>query len=105
MNLSPLRAHSHKYNFADTSDPLCIVCKTREDTEHYLLHCKSYALSRVTMMRNVSSVIKTNILTMPKRKVVSTLLYGMEGLNTEDNLLILNEVANFIASSKRLDTF
>ena len=105
MNLSPLRAHKHKYNFADISDPLCIVCKTPENTEHYLLHCKSYALSRVTLLRKVSLVVKTDILTMPKRRVVSILLCGMESLTIDENLCILNNVADYIASSKRLDIF
>ena len=103
MNLSPLRAHKHSYNFADTSTPLCTVCGTLENTEHFLLHCKSYALSRVTMMRNISLIIKTEISTIPQRKVVSILLYGMEDMLIDETLLILNEVANFITLSKRLD--
>ena len=104
MNLGPLRAHKHKYNFADTSDPLCKVCGSLENTEHFLLHCRSFALSRTTMMRNISAIINCDVSTIPQRKVVSTLLYGMEGMKNEENLLILDEVATFIAFSKRLDT-
>ena len=103
MNLSPLRAHKYKYNFVDTSDPFCTVCESPEDTEHYLLYCRSYTLSRATMMRNISNIINFDISTMPKRRVVSTLLYGMEDLHSDTNLLILNEVVKFIALSKRLD--
>ena len=57
MGISPLRAKKHKYNFANTSDPYCIVCGCVEDTKHYLLKCISYSLSRTTMMlQNISSI-------------------------------------------------
>ena len=105
MNLSPLRAHKHKYNFADTSDPMCHVCKTRETTEHFLLHCRYFTLSRATMMRKISSIIKRDPSNIPQKCLVSVLLYGIDGIGKNENLLILNEVANFIARTKRLDTY
>ena len=35
VGLSPLREHKFRHGFLDTSDPLCIVCKKKEDTEHF----------------------------------------------------------------------
>ena len=104
MELSPLRAHKHKHNFKDTTDPFCIVCGSLEDTKHYLLLCKSYQLSRVTLLQNVSNILKVNISTLPQRQMVSILLYGREDMNLECNHNILNEVINFIIKTKRLDT-
>ena len=105
LGLSPLRAHKFKYGFQDTSDPFCLVCESTEDTEHYLLHCKSYSLSRTSLMYRVSEIIQTDISTLPKRTMVSILLFGMEGMTLEENCCILNYVVDFIEKNKRLDTF
>jgi len=105
LELSPLRAHKYRYNFEDTSDPLCVVCKATEDTKHYLLHCKSYRLTRVSLMQEVSSILGFNISTLPNGRIISILLYGSETLQAEKNLIILNHVTTFIEKSKRLDTF
>ena len=104
MELSPLRAHKHKYNFNDTSDPFCVVCGNTEDTNHYLLHCKSFKLSRATLLQKVSDIICVDLSTLPQRRVVSILLYGMEDLDNVKNLNILTLVSNFIEKTKRLDT-
>ena len=103
MGLSPLRAHKFKYNFADTSDPLCRLCKVSENTEHYLLRCISYKLSRVTLMQNISNILGYDILALPNKKIIKILLYGVEGLDDNKNTNILNEVTTFIAISKWLD--
>ena len=104
LELSPLRAHKHRYNFQDTSDPLCIVCKTTEDTKHYLLHCKSFRLTRVSLMQEVSSILGFDILTLPNGRTISILLYGSPTLQEDKNLSILNHVTAFIEKTKRLDT-
>ena len=103
--LNPLRDHKFKYNFADTSDPLCIVCGSVEDPNHYLLHCSSFRLSRSTLMRRVSAIVNIDISTLPQRKIVSILLYGKDDITCRENFLILNEVAMYFTKSKRLDTF
>ena len=104
LELSPLRAHKHRYNFQDTSDPLCIVCKTTEDTKHYLLHCKSFRLTRVSLMQEVSSILGFDILTLSNGRIISILLYGSPTLQEDKNLSILNQVTAFIEKTKRLDT-
>ena len=96
MELGPLRAHKYKYNFIDTSDPLCIVCKKIENTSHYLLHCKSFRLARVSLLQDVSIILKFDISALPERKIVSILLYGKDDIDTETNHTILRLVTSFI---------
>ena len=103
LDLSPLRAHKFKYGFSDTIDPFCLVCESTEDTEHYMLHCKSYFLTRVTLLQNISSILKLDVSILPKRTLLSILLYGKEGTTLEDNYGILNLVTDYIKESKRLD--
>ena len=52
LELSPLNAHKHSYNFADTLVPFCLICESVEDTAHFLLLCKSFRLSRSSLMQN-----------------------------------------------------
>ena len=62
LDLSPLNAHKHSYNFPDTPEPFCIVCESIEDTMHYLLLCKSFRLQRSSLMLDVSTFKKYNLL-------------------------------------------
>ena len=41
---------------------------------------------------------------LPKRKMVSILLYGRKDLDNSKNISILNHVLDYIVKSKRLDT-
>ena len=104
MELSPLRAHKFKYKFSDTQDPFCSVCESVEDTEHFLLHCRSYRLSRVDLTQSVSSIFR-NFATLPRKSKVRLLLYGDEKLKLEQNKMILEQVGKYISKSKRLDTY
>ena len=84
MELSPLRAHKFKYNFNDTSDPFCSVCESTEDTEHFLLHCRSFRLLRTDLIQSVSTIID-NFENLPRRSKVKSLLYGDPGLDVTRN--------------------
>ena len=97
MKLSPLRAHKHRNNFRDTSDPYCTVCGTIEDTTHFLIHCISYRLARVTLLQKVSDILSFDISTLPQRSIVSILLYGSEDINVEKNHSILLLVTNSVS--------
>ena len=103
LGLSPLNAHKHAYNFQNNTQ-FCRVCGCTEDTEHYLLKCKSYALSRTTMLNNISLITKLDMSTLPRKRVISILLYGNEDLTNVENSKILKEVVKFISLFKRLDT-
>ena len=56
------------------------------------------------MINTISSIINKNILTLPKSRVVSTMLYGSDDMTYTQNTLILKEVVKYITQSKRLDT-
>ena len=100
---SPLRAHKFEHGFLDTSNSLCLVCNKKEDTEHFLLLCKSYSLSRTILLQKVSDTLGYNVSTFPKRILVNILLFGKEGIPDSKNLQILNLVIEYIIKSKRLD--
>ncbi|MCH2389817.1 MAG: reverse transcriptase family protein [Nitrospinales bacterium] len=102
MELSPLRAHKFKYNFNDTSDPFCSVCESTEDTEHFLLHCRSFRLLRTDLIQSVSTIID-NFENLPRRSKVKTLLYGDPGLDVTRNRSILESVGKFIYKTKRME--
>ena len=103
VGLSPLNSHKASYNFINV-DEFCTVCGCTEDTEHYLLSCSSYRLTRVTMYNAISPILGVNVSTLPKRKLVSILLYGSEDMTFSQNTLILKEVIHFITKSKRLES-
>ena len=106
MELSPLRAHKFKYNFNNTEDPFCSVCETVEDTKHFLLHCRSYRLTRVDLFQSVSNIL-TNFSNLPQKMKINSLLYGNEKLDMQQNRKILEEVGKFIVKfkSKQLDMY
>ena len=103
VGLSPLNAHKKAHNFLNITE-FCSICECAETTEHYLLSCISFRLSRATMIDAISKIMNKNILTLPKSRVVSTLLYGSDDMTYNQNTLILKEVVKYITQSKRLDT-
>ena len=103
LGLSPLNAHKHSYNFADTPLPFCRICESIEDTTHFLLLCKSFRLLRSTLMQNVSNILGLDILTLPRRRIINVLLYGREDMSFEKNKSVLEEVAKYILLTKRFD--
>ena len=105
MGLSPLRAHKYRYNFQDTSDANCLVCGIVEDTAHYLIHCRSYFLTRHILFQHINSILNIDFLRLPSKEKVKILLYGNENVDDDLNRRVLNEVALFITKSKRLDTW
>ena len=103
MGLSPLRAHKFKYNFRDTPDPFCIVCESNEDTEHYLLHCRSYRLARIELSQKILSIIGSSFENLSNHLKRDLLLYGSNKLDINRNKAILEEVGRYIHQSKRLN--
>ena len=105
VGLSPLRDHKFKYGFSDTSNRLCIVCNTTEDTEHFLLLCRAFTPLRSTLLQKVSDILEFEVSNIPRRSLVNILLFGKEDIPINKNLSILNLVIEFIISTKRLDYF
>ena len=104
VGLSPLRAHKFGHGFLDTSNGLCLLCNIKEDTEHFLLSCRSFILSRSTLLQKVSDTLGYNVSSIPKSRMVNILLFGKEGIPDSKNYLILSFVVDYIIKSKRLDT-
>ena len=102
LGLSPLNEHKHNYNFQNISE-YCIVCGCPETTEHYLLTCKSYKLSRSTMVSAIFTILNKDLSTLHRRQMVSILLYGSEDMTYVQNSQILKEVTKFLTKSRRLD--
>ena len=103
VGLSPLNSHKFNYIFQNVHE-FCAVCGCTENLEHYLLSCISYRLSRGTMFNAISPFLNKDLSTMPKSRVVYTLLYGAEDMTYAQNTKILNAVIKFIIQSKRLET-
>jgi hypothetical protein len=104
MGLSPLKEHKFRHKFVEElrTGPDCTVCDCPETTEHYLLHCRSYTLSRSTLFAKVSEIINTDLSTLPWIKDI--LIYGKKELTNQQNLQILKCTTEFIEQNKRLDT-
>ena len=104
MGLSPLKEHKFRHRFEREllTGPACMVCESPETTEHYLLHCRCYTLSRSTLFAKVSQIMNVDISTLPR--ITDILLYGKKELTDEQNLKILTFTIEFIEKSKRLDT-
>ena len=103
LGLSHLQEHKFRHNFNDTIDPFCL-CSTNclETSEHYLLHCPTYAHLRLTLFDNVRI---NNILLLPLTKplILQILLFGSDNYDTTINKSIISFVIDFIIKSKRFD--
>jgi hypothetical protein len=106
MGLSPLKEHKFRYGFEEElrTGPNCAVCDIPETTEHYLLYCRSFRLSRTTLFEKVSEIMNVDFSTLPRITKKKTLLYGESELTDEQNLKILSFTTEFIEQSKRLST-
>ena len=89
----------------DTTNELCKTCNAKEDTEHFLLLCRSYSFPRSTLLQKVSDIVGFEVSTLPRRRMVDILLYGKEGITDQNNNLILTHVIEYIINTKRLDIY
>jgi len=103
MELSPLHADKAKHKFIGVT-PNCIICHVPEDTNHFLLTCTSFRLSRATMFRKVSEITGIDISTLPLKRRTDILLYGSGNLSDDENSKILKIVTNFTIATRRFDT-
>ena len=83
---------------------VCSLCGTNslETSEHFLLHCPTYAYLRLKLFDNLRN---NNILLLPLDKsiTIQILLYGSDNYDPLVNKIILSIVINFIIESKRFD--
>ena len=83
MSLSPLKKHKFDHNFTDTPDIICPFGDGIDDTEHFLLLCKSFRDIRATLMQNVSNIMNVNFDLFPNKRKIEYLLYGSDTLKYE----------------------
>ena len=107
MGLSPLKGHKYNHEFTEElrTGPNCVVCNIPETTEHYLLYCRSYRLSRSILFEKVSEIMNIDFSTLARIHKKNILLYGKSDLTNEENFKILTVTTEFIEQSKRLSTF
>ena len=103
VNLSPLRSHKIRHNFADTPSEICECNQGFEDTHHFLFECPRYAIHRATLAVSVIDILQRNNLNhlgnQPK-----LYLYGHPFLNLIDNRQILLSTIIYIKDTKRFST-
>ena len=103
LGLSNLREHKFRHNFNDTIDPFCL-CGTNnlETSEHFLLHCPTYACLRRKLFVNLRN---NNILLLPLEKslIEQIFLYGSDNYDPSVNKIIISVVIDFIIQSKSFE--
>ena len=60
VDLSPLRNHKRRYNFADTPPGICECNQDIEDTIHFLFECPRYATQRANLAVKVIAILQRN---------------------------------------------
>ena len=105
MSLSPLKKHKFDHNFNDTPDIICPSGDGIENTEHFLLLCKSFRDIRATLMQNVSNIMRVNFDIFPNKRKIEYLLYGCGTLQDDSNKMIIKETICYIRKSKRFDKY
>ena len=92
MECSDLK--SHLFGLYVIDSPYCICSGTREDADHFLMHCHLYCSQRKELFNGISSICNLAIST-------DLLLYGSNELGTDINRMIFDLVENFIKESGR----
>ena len=107
LGLSPLKGHKYNYGFVEKlrTGPNCEVCDYPETTEHYLLYCRSFRLSRSILFDKVSEIMNVDFSTLARIHKKTILLYGKSDLSKAQNLKILTYTTEFVEKSKRFNTF
>ena len=101
--LSSLNLHKFRHNFSDAISPMCPVNDGPEDTEHYLLLCRSFNEQRHNLLASVLPVLHSfNKSDVPNPTLLQILLYGDKNLPFEVNKFILKSTISYILRTERL---
>ena len=95
VDLSPLRNHKRRYNFADTPSGICECNQDIEDTSHFLFECPRYATQRANLAVKVIDILQRNNLNHLGNQL-ELYLYGHRSLNPIDNRNILLSTIEYI---------
>ena len=100
VNLSPLRSHKSRHNFADTPE-FCECNLGVECTRHFLFECPRYATHRATLAVSVIDILQRNNLNHLGDQL-ELYLYGHPSLNLIDKRQMLLSTIKYI---KRYQAF
>ena len=103
LNLSPLKDHKWRHNFADTCSNKCLCNEGKEDTTHYLLLCSSFNTQRGTLTTSVKEILSKYNLESEWNKA-ETYLYGNHIISREDNKNIILQTIRYIKDTNRFST-
>ena len=100
MNLSPLRSHKKRHNFADTSSDICSCNQGIEETRHFLFECSRFATHRAGLAVTVTDVLHRNNL-IDLANNLELYLYGHPFLISVDKKRILSATIQYIKNPQR----
>ena len=95
MGFSDLK--HHLFTKGCTESGKCKCGALKEDTIHFLLHCRLYNDTQSVMLRNIKDIC-TNI-----KPSAALCLFGSDQLSHEQNMSIFSQVYHYIEESKRFD--
>ena len=101
VNLSPLRSHKRRHNFADTPSEICN--QGVECTRHFLFECPRYTNHRANLAVSVIDILQRNKLNDLGNQL-ELYLYGHPSLNLIDNRQILLSTIKNIKDTKRFSS-
>ena len=83
---------------------MCSINDGTEDTEHFLLLCRSFTEYRCSLLAGANDMLQMyGYSEAPSDNILQLLLYGDENLPLEANSLILNLTIKFILETERFD--
>ena len=95
VSLSPLRNHKFRHNFEDTPPDTCSCNQGIEDTNHFLLFCSIYIMTRTKLVARVTNILQKHNLNYFGNES-HLLLCGHGSLSTFVNKQILLSTIRYI---------
>ena len=102
LGLNRLQDHKFKHSFQDSLNPICSCSIEVETAAHFLLHRPNYLHDRKTLLENII-YFSPNISEQHYFFINNVLLFGDISLDGSSNIIILNEITNYMTSAKTLD--
>ena len=101
VDLSPLRNHKRRYNFADSG--ICECNQDIENTSHFLFECLRYTTRRANLAVKVIDILQRNNLNHLGNQL-ELYLYGHRSLNPIDNRNVLLSTIEYIKDTQRFSS-
>ena len=101
--LSRFNSHKFRHNFRETINALCPSNDGIEDTEHYLLLCRSYAGFRYGLLASLAAILQLYSLSSPSsnQELAKVTLHGDDRLPIDLNKKLLEAILKFVHATER----